>query len=434
MPIRLTNEIIDQRLLVQERTIKRVGDYKNNRSKIEWQCLICNCVWSANAANVISNGTGCPDCAKPKITNETIDQILRDQNRNIKRISDCNNADSETKIEWQCLDCDFRWRTTWYCISYRHNGCSKCATAKSKLTNETIDQRLLGRNVKRAGDYPGSIKLKMKWDCLDCGFNWNARVGDVVNGGCGCPQCGGKIPLTNEIIDQRLVNRNIKRIGEFVDSNAPLSWQCTDCNYCWLTTPAHVLHISGCPACANVAQLTNDIIDQRLVKQNRAIQRIGNVINSKTPIKWECLKCNFDWDATPDHIFNNFVDCPNCTTISSGERIIHSILFSKKIQFNHSQRLKQLNKQYPNFIVDFYIPSSNLFIEYNGAQHYFPVQFGSMSKEESEEKFVKQVKRDGELQTFAIENKINLVFIDGRKYKGTKLKKYFSKLIDEVLK
>ena len=55
---------------------------------------------------------------------------------------------------------------------------------------------------------------------------------------------------------------------------------------------------------------------------------------------------------------------------------------------------------------DFYIPSKNLLIEYNGEQHYIPrKKFGD------EKTFTKRKKYDKIKENYAIENKINLLII-----------------------
>jgi very-short-patch-repair endonuclease len=80
--------------------------------------------------------------------------------------------------------------------------------------------------------------------------------------------------------------------------------------------------------------------------------------------------------------------------------------------------------------VDFYVKDKNIIIEYNGDQHYEPVCFGGISVKESKQNFIKQQERDKYIEQFCINNSIKLIWIDGRKYKDNKLKKY---LIEEII-
>ena len=43
-----------------------------------------------------------------------------------------------------------------------------------KLTNKIVDEILLDRHIKRLGDYSG-VDTKIQWLCLidDCGYEWN---------------------------------------------------------------------------------------------------------------------------------------------------------------------------------------------------------------------------------------------------------------------
>jgi hypothetical protein len=94
--------------------------------------------------------------------------------------------------------------------------------------------------------------------------------------------------LTNEIVDETLKDRPIKRVGDYVEVNTPTEFQClkntTHPN--WFARPCNVLFGTNCPTCAGTSKLTNKIIDQRL--QNRPIKRLGDYINNHTKIDFQC--------------------------------------------------------------------------------------------------------------------------------------------------
>jgi len=52
-------------------------------------------------------------------------------------------------------------------------------------------------------------------------------------------------------------------------------------------------------------KLTNEIVDQRLIDKN--IQRLSNYQGNKILINWKCLKkeCGYIWEAIPNSILNN---------------------------------------------------------------------------------------------------------------------------------
>lgn len=95
-------------------------------------------------------------------------------------------------------------------------------------------------------------------------------------------------------------------------------------------------------------------------------------------------KCGFVWAITPNNIKLG-KGCPKCNKkISKGEQKIIAWLDKNNIEYK---------TQFPlffdghHFYVDFYIPSFDLYIEYNGEQHYYPIKhFGGISKLQSQRK------------------------------------------------
>ena len=60
---------------------------------------------------------------------------------------------------------------------------------------------------------------------------------------------------------------------------------------------------------------------------------------------------------------------------------------------------------------DFYIPSQNVLIEYDGEQHYRPVTFGGMSREKSLEVHKKIKSRDHRKNVWALDKGYRLIRI-----------------------
>src|ERR1035441_7617253 len=103
-----------------------------------------------------------------------------------------------------------------------------------KLTNEIVDQKLKEQNrtIKRVyGDLGNIIGANKKswWECLVYGHKWITTPSSIFNNKTDCPNCAGNIRFTNEIIDLKLYNRNIKRDGEYINSQDKMAWQCLKC-------------------------------------------------------------------------------------------------------------------------------------------------------------------------------------------------------------
>src|SRR5690606_29522570 len=105
--------------------------------------------------------------------------------------------------------------------------------------------------------------------------------------------------------------------------------------------------------------------------------------------------------------------CPSCSG-RNNEKIVESFLIKLNIEYKKNFKVSlPINIKLSR--VDFYIEKFNLFIEYNGEQHYQPVLFGNKSIEEAEIALKKQQIRDEQLRNYCKENNINLLEIDGRK-------------------
>ena len=140
--------------------------------------------------------------------------------------------------------------------------------------------------------------------------------------------------LNNLIVDQKLLDSPVKRIGNILGSIIKNEWQCNakNCNYIWTATPNSILSKkSGCPKCAGNMPLTNRIVDEMLFNNNILIKRKGNYTNNEINILWECTidNCKYCWLAKPRNILNKSRGCPKCSKrLKLTNEIVDEILLS----------------------------------------------------------------------------------------------------------
>jgi len=98
----------------------------------------------------------------------------------------------------------------------------------------------------------------------------------------------------------------------------------------------------------------------------------------------------------------------NC---SSGEYRVMKILENMRIEYQHdtSHEVKSTSWLKWDFMIDY--KNTKIFIEYNGRQHYEPVQFGGISMERATEKFRKQQIHDQIKKDYCTENDYPLLWI-----------------------
>lgn len=106
---------------------------------------------------------------------------------------------------------------------------------------------------------------------------------------------------------------------------------------------------------------------------------------------------------------NKFLGCPMCTS-SAGERRIAIYLQKRHIEYLREYRDPRCRDRFA-LPFDFYIPSMNTMIEFQGIQHYQPVDFSGHGKYDFEQAFKKQKEHDAIKQKFCDDHGYNLIAI-----------------------
>lgn len=124
--------------------------------------------------------------------------------------------------------------------------------------------------------------------------------------------------------------------------------------------------------------------------------------NTDIPSLVQNVKCRHIFKSRIASLLKDEYYCPICHA-SKGERRISQYLDDKNISYVKEFKIQIDNSDYRT---DFYIPLLNLIIEYNGIQHYQPVEhFGG------EEKFTNQQIRDQKINNYCKDNNYSLLII-----------------------
>ena len=84
-----------------------------------------------------------------------------------------------------------------------------------------------------------------------------------------------------------------------------------------------------------------------------------------------CKICNRTWATKPNYILHMDCGCVHCSS-SKGEKEI-SLILDKLLFVYEKEKMVKINGI--NYRFDFYIPEISLFIEYDGIQHFEPIEF-----------------------------------------------------------
>lgn len=182
-----------------------------------------------------------------------------------------------------------------------------------------------------------------------------------------------------------------------------------------LTTPSvHLKSKTGCPKCStdNVSnsQKSNllDLIFRFNDKhKNRYNYEKVNYISCNKKIEIICNKHGSFWQSSKQHLRGD--GCPSCC-VSNGEYVIYEYLKKNNIEFKNEHTFSDCVYRRP-LKFDFYLPDNKIAIEFDGIQHFKPVNIFGGTKA-----FNLQIIKDQIKNNYCINNNIKLYRI---KYNDT---------------
>ena len=182
----------------------------------------------------------------------------------------------------------------------------------------------------------------------------------------------------------------------------------------------NLLTTTGCPKCGlenkgpKRLSTSNFIKRANIIHNNKYDYSKVKYVKAQEKVEIICPKHGSFFQTPNKHLIGR--GCPICSK-SIGENFIASILKENNYDFEHQYKISINKSDQKSLYVDFKITIQNkiYLIEYNGVQHYRPVEyFGGVQK------FIKQQKRDNLLRNFVLKHsEYNLLEIDYRWNKNT---------------
>ena len=385
-----THEKYVEQLRKSNPDVEVLENYKDSHTPILHLCKKHNVEWKSIPSNVL-RGAGCPKCGSEKISDslskshEWYVEKLKCHNPYLKVIEEYAGID--THIKHYCTKHNEYWDTTPN-NALKSCGCPKCKSEKRRealgMTHEDYVKEISIKrpDIEVIGKYI-NLKTKITHRCLNHDFLWDTTPNNILKG-CGCPKCkstkiSGKLVLSHgEYVEKlKITNPNIVVIDKYININTQILHKCTIHDFEWNITPASVLQGCGCPKCrsekiGNSLRKTHDqyIKEVRLI--NHSILVLGKYIDAVTPILHKCLNDGHEWYAYPYNILSG-CGCPICKE-SKGERTIRILLSNHNIEYIRQASFEDCRDKKP-LPFDFYLPTYNSCIEYDGEQHYIAIDY-----------------------------------------------------------
>ncbi len=228
---------------------------------------------------------------------------------------------------------------------------------------------------------------------------WTTRIKTRTNRKTGCPYCTNKkiCPCDNHCnslgyifpeLTLQWSNKNIKTPFDYTPGYTKnVIWKCYEskCNkHVWKATITNrTTRKTGCPYCANHTVCPCDnhcnslgFIYPKLSKEwdfnKNSITPFDVVPGGNRKYYWICGK-NHEWFAWLNNRTCYNLGCPICKT-SKGEKLIAKILINMDVIFIQQKKFNDCRNKYC-LPFDFYLPYFNICIEFDGEQHYRPIQY-----------------------------------------------------------
>lgn len=279
-------------------------------------------------------------------------------------------------------------------------------------------------------DLMPSSKVRVKAICDYCGREYECDYGAYVvshrtlnkDACCLCAPLKCKESRFNNLIEKRYQ----EIINICVDKNYQLLSPIKDLgnvkNKIWLRCSEHglfeillenLLNGNGCYKCGrikakNKIKKKNDEVEKYINSYNNNIllNKYDYTNSYEKNLKIKCGVCGNIYTTSYYLYKESFHMCRNCNKqFSKGEQLISKYLDEMGLSYECEKRFENCrdNKPLP---FDFYLKDYNICIEFQGKQHYFPVDYFG-----GEETFKIRKMHDHMKKVFCIENNITLIEI-----------------------
>jgi len=252
----------------------------------------------------------------------------------------------------------------------------------------------------------------------------------------GCPKCATeKRSEKRRYTTQEFIDKANKTHGEYdyslVDykgNNVKVKIICPKPGHgSFFQAPNSHLYGKGCPICGRWSLLTTDIFKERSTKihGNKYDYSLVDYKNTRTKVKIICPKHGLFEQVAQSHLKG--FGCFLCLE-SQGEKKICLYLEAHQIIFEREKSFERCRDKNP-LQFDFYLPDYNTCIEFDGLQHFQPVEYFG-----GEAVFEKTKRSDAIKTNYCKKIGINLIRISYKKFSeiDSILEKEISKSLQKV--
>ncbi|WP_144240557.1 hypothetical protein [Paenibacillus sabinae] len=200
-------------------------------------------------------------------------------------------------------------------------------------------------------------------------------------------------------------------LGEYAGARTPILMRHNVCGYDYTTPPGHFRAGRRCPACAGNLKKTTEQFKQEVfaaVVDEYTVS--GEYKNAHTKITLRHSTCGRKYQASP-HEFLGGNRCPYCAS-SRGELSIRAYLVDRGYTFTEQHKVADCRDKHPlPFDFSVCLKDYDILIEYDGEQHFRPVDFAGRGADWAERQHLATKRRDAIKTAYCMAHGIPLIRI-----------------------
>ncbi len=411
-----TEKYIDDVLDIVGSEYSVLGEYLSNHEHILMKHNECGFEYPVSPSN-FKSGKRCPKCQRgiqrtPKMYREEIHELVGDEYTVLGDFRVTN----ETVLTRHNV-CSHEWESIPSGFLSGHR-CPKCAGNMLKTHEQFVDEvfELVGNEYEVLGLYINSIeKIMMRHNT--CGDEFPvAPMKFTGKEHTRCPRCmriqsaESRMKTADDFKEQLriLFGDNYTVIGEYTGSKKGILVRHNICGNEFVKSPIAIL-TRNCKFCSTLSQMKTheQFIENIAMLVGDEYTPVEQYKGAHNKIKMRHETCGHVWKTTPHKFVSTGRRCPKCNE-SKGETAIRRFLESNNISFISQYRINEcrLNRVLP---FDFGVLKNgelSVLIEYDGEQHFKPIESFGGEKAYNELQIRDKVK-----DKFCMDNDIKLLRI-----------------------
>lgn len=389
--------------------------HKNSKIKTWWKCPVADDhEWESYVFSQVKY-PGCPYCSGQRVSASNClaakyPMIAKQWHVQLNAYTPKEVTSSSAKFAW--WQCDKNEKHVWsariFSRTKNNSGCPFCANKIAHHTNNLAElypeiskewHPELNGAMLAEHFVPGSSKI-VWWKCSkNTNHEWKSSIKHRTQDGTGCPYCSGQaVDVGNSLATcypeiarewhtikngsltpQMVVPRSHKIVWWKCDKGDDHEWEASIAN--------RINRESGCPCCCGRKAVKSNCVATTHPQVAKEWHLTKNENVTPNDITYACnssywFQCSID----PTHEWRSRIDarcriqgtgCPICAS-SKGEKLIRDILESKNISYEQQYKFPDCkNKRCLPFDFALFNKDKKVIgvIEFNGRQHYNPIDY-----------------------------------------------------------